>query len=226
MHDGFKFHFARRTDYYYFLGAVTHQAVVPTSEFRFRHCKIRSKFQFTRRDTKWEACEGHLHVLRELEDDEYQEAYMDEHTGGLPIVLPRSFDDRSSEGSSDTRMKTHTALESKYVKYRLVLYLKDCNNEASNRKIALISLNHNGFRAEFNHSEKRMSLLRRNGVDIWGTILHAPGSGSTSDPKLAGYPGIPLDPHAITKSIKESHGFDFVELTFWHKRGTFISSII
>lgn len=107
MHDGFAFHFAKRRDYYHFLGAMTHQHVEVGSEFRFRQCTIKSKRSRFNYNT-WEATDRHLHAWRELRDDHYRRVYIEADVRRPADGKSLYSDDKSSRGSSDTKVGTPT----------------------------------------------------------------------------------------------------------------------
>ncbi|KAL1599633.1 hypothetical protein SLS60_007436 [Paraconiothyrium brasiliense] len=219
MHDSFRFHFARRTDYYHFLGAVTHQHVMleTGSEFRFRRCKIKSKDKrpftsFSSHSNEHEAPDGHVHILRELGDDDYQKVYVNTDT---QIKTPKQ-SNAPMEALSRLTVNTRS-----HVQYRLALYLHSHDN--SPPALVLISLNYKVFLPTFNHSGKphpRLRLERLRGKDIRGTVLHAPPDlGATTDPKLASLPGVPMDPGRITRLIEKSKGFELIEIDFFDATG-------
>ncbi|KAK7184900.1 heterokaryon incompatibility protein [Paraphaeosphaeria sporulosa] len=218
MHDGFKFHFARRADYHHFFGAVTHQHIEIGSEFRFRRCKIKIKsrnyFSFKKEarevlfKEKQDVHNGHLHILRELRDDAYQKVYIDEDTRSKTVKEPQRVNEISSRDSSDAMFGAQRRQQSKDpVRYRLALYL--CDQVPA---LVLVSLNHeNAFHINFNNMDRpypRMELRNRSGMDIWGTVVRAPAS----------VPGIPLNPKTITQDIEGSGrtSFELVEIEFYN----------
>ena len=220
MHDGFMFHFAKRRDYYHFFGAMTHQHVEIGSEFRFRRCKIKARGARFKSHDKWEASDGHLHVWRELRDDHYRRVYVERNTHHQTDGRSLRSDHKSSRGSSDTKVGTPTraaSIANPPVRYRLALYLR-CH-EGPSHALALVSLNHSSsFIPKFdltNDQGAKMNLVKRDGQDIWGTIIQAPADATSAiDSKLGLSPGIPLSPEILTRSIQDSSGFLSVEVIF------------